>query len=573
MPQKIMQIGMELKDKLSGDLKRAYGNIQGFKARAVRAFKSIGRAVFSVKGAIIGLGGYAVLRGIKNMITSTAELADRYQKLSIELGISTEALSVLRWAGEQSGVSFGSLTTALEQATRRMEEFKQRGTGGIDKVVHLLGDEIIYAINAGQSLEGLLPKISDRLKSLSTAAERAYLSYNLFGRSGLEAGNKLLAIGSEGLERFRKEAEHLGIVIDQKTADAAANFNDQVNRLYKLLEGLKIKIIGPLLPMLTDFAFRVQVVASEFDIVTNKIKVAWAELKNFGSVLHFLYDPKGWTDDFWEGVGNIPSSLFKERETKRSPFQGRPVSGSELQGSIPPWMMGQGEETSGAIEKATKHLSQFSTIQKESLNVHDKLASKMPQFWKSYVSSVDTAAKVVTRVLGTALYALEDAMVAIVLRTKSVKEAFQDMAKAVVAEIVKIITRLIVSYAIQSATESLNLYTGGPARVAGANAAMASAIAAATAASNAVSLAEGGIVTGPRSGFPVIMHGKERVKVEPLGKEDTGVVHNHNYFIYATDAQSFDRQWFRAFQQKKDIVASEISRKYQRNPNLNMAAS
>ena len=180
MPQKIMQIGMELKDKLSGDLKRAYGNIQGFKARAVRAFKSIGRAVFSVKGAIIGLGGYAVLRGIKNMITSTAELADRYQKLSIELGISTEALSVLRWAGEQSGVSFGSLTTALEQATRRMEEFKQRGTGGIDKVVHLLGDEIIYAINAGQSLEGLLPKISDRLKSLSTAAERAYLSYNLF---------------------------------------------------------------------------------------------------------------------------------------------------------------------------------------------------------------------------------------------------------------------------------------------------------------------------------------------------------------------------------------------------------
>jgi hypothetical protein len=253
MPQNQINVGIGLKDRLTADLKRVTSRMQVFRTKTINAFKSIGRAVFNVKTLIAGLVAGAAVRGFVRMIKSVAELNDKFAKLGRRLGVTTETLSVLKFAGEQSGVTFESVSKALEVATKRLEEFRVKGTGEGADAMKLLGEEFRNLVMSGATLESLLPVIADKMAGITSESRRALISYSLFGRSGIAVGNQLLAAGSKELEEFRRQAERLGIILRSDAAKESEEFNDALNRLSKALDGLRRRVIEPLLPPLTDF--------------------------------------------------------------------------------------------------------------------------------------------------------------------------------------------------------------------------------------------------------------------------------------------------------------------------------
>jgi hypothetical protein len=105
-------------------------------------------------------------------------------------------------------------------------------------------------------------------------AEKANTAIKLFGRNGLTL-IPLLNEGRAGIERLRKEAERLGVVVSQQAAKAADEFNDSLNRLNNELKGIGISIAGPVITALQDLII-------QFDEGRKAAGGFWGALFEFG---------------------------------------------------------------------------------------------------------------------------------------------------------------------------------------------------------------------------------------------------------------------------------------------------
>ena len=145
--------------------------------------------------------GAAVLKLTTNYLAN----ADALSKLSARTGESTEELGALQFAFEQSDLS----AQDMERALARLNE------------------------------QGLrLDDIADEIASIGTISGQTARAVEIFGQ---RLGPRLLTVlnlGKAGLDSYRGEFQRLGLEIDQGSADAAAKFNDNIDTMLRVVEGL-----------------------------------------------------------------------------------------------------------------------------------------------------------------------------------------------------------------------------------------------------------------------------------------------------------------------------------------------
>jgi len=110
---------------------------------------------------------------------------------------------------------------------------------------------------------------------------------------------------------------------------------------------------------------------------------------------------------------------------------------------------------------------------------------------------------------------MNNAFMSIVDGSKSAKEAFADMAKAILASIAKMIIELLVMKAIQA---TIGFFGGGPVP-AGRNGMISEAAPGARRGGILQGYSTGGIARGRQAGYPAILHGTEAVVPLPNKKE------------------------------------------------------
>lgn len=207
-----------------------------------------------LKGMVTGLGGVAsALAGIAGaasltyMVKQSMDAIDVTAKLSDELGITTERLVGYQYAAGLSGTSNETLTKGFQRLIRRLGEAKQ-GYGEGVKALEALGfkAEELTKLNAADALE----KISDRIREVPGAAERAAAAYALFGRQGQELMNFLL-IGSEGFKAIQKDAEATGQTFSRIDAAQVEAANDAMLSMQRLIGGISNTLAIELAPYLT----------------------------------------------------------------------------------------------------------------------------------------------------------------------------------------------------------------------------------------------------------------------------------------------------------------------------------
>lgn len=246
MPEEKLEILVQLKDFASGALKNIGGNVSRFEASVKGAFKGIAQHVFSLKGALEGLGLALGAREIAQFVSSTAGAADHIGDLSKELGVSVKALSELDLAFKENGLTLDDLERGIVTATKAMAEFRQTGAGDVKLALELLGPSFEAAVRAGRSFEELLPQISEGIKGLSDA-DRILFATKFFGRGGAP----LIRALSEDLTELRKRAHDLGQTLSVEDVRAAEQFGHAFQELKAALEGAGRSIVLPLLPELT----------------------------------------------------------------------------------------------------------------------------------------------------------------------------------------------------------------------------------------------------------------------------------------------------------------------------------
>ena len=220
-----------------------FGSIGG---KAKSAFSNISALALGPVGAIAGIGAAAL-----GLVTNFASTADEFSKLSQRTGISTEELSKLRHAFDQNDLT----AEQFEKTLTRMNNAIGSGEGASKKVDAALEQLGI----TWEELEGKTPTeqfhlLADSLSDVEDVQERVAISSDIFGE---KLGGSLQTVvegGAAGLEAYAEEAEELGKVISQETADEAASFNDTVDEIGDVLGSVGNTLGDTLIPLLNTLA-------------------------------------------------------------------------------------------------------------------------------------------------------------------------------------------------------------------------------------------------------------------------------------------------------------------------------
>lgn len=215
---------------------------------------SLGRlkgAMFSLQSAAAVLAGGA---GFGALANNALQTVDVLSKMSRRIGISTRELGGLAYAADLSGVSAQSLGKGLEGLARRVSE-AATGTGTAKDALAELN---IDAKEFNQiPVADQLAILADKFQTVTKETDRIRLSYELFGRSGIDLIN-VLEQGSAGLIEAQAEANRFGITIDDTRAVAIENFNDSLTRMQAAIQGAFIQGLGNAAPEMENVSNKIR---------------------------------------------------------------------------------------------------------------------------------------------------------------------------------------------------------------------------------------------------------------------------------------------------------------------------
>ncbi|CAN8141117.1 hypothetical protein THIOSC15_2740002 [uncultured Thiomicrorhabdus sp.] len=159
---------------------------------------------------------------------------DRTAKTANKLGLTTESLTSLRFAVEQtSDVTAGQFDTALQRMTRRLSEAAQ-GTGEAKNALEELGLSAVEL--QSMSPDMAFKAIAEQMSKVGSQSDRVRLAFKLFDTEGVGLVNTL-GEGVDAIEKLQAKAVSMGITFNGEAAKSAEKFNDELDILGKTAKG------------------------------------------------------------------------------------------------------------------------------------------------------------------------------------------------------------------------------------------------------------------------------------------------------------------------------------------------
>jgi len=294
MPAKFGQLAVEMTAEtrdLDKGLKRAGGNISKFANNATTSLKGI---------AIAAVGAFTVDRVIR-FGQEALNTADKIGKMSAVVRLSTDSFQKLAYAFDLAGVNQDEMTTGLRKFTRQIE-LAARGNKAAVDLFNSLGVSVKDTNGNLRPTEDVLLDVADAVKILTDKGENLNNTLALlFNASGVKLVNALKG-GSSELKNLGKEAERLGLVIDNDLIKNAEKTNDAFNKVNKVLtlqlQKAFLQLAGPLTSIANDIVSVTQgfrdfiEVLGNIDAITDSIeflktlKDVWGELIDLVNPAH-----------------------------------------------------------------------------------------------------------------------------------------------------------------------------------------------------------------------------------------------------------------------------------------------
>lgn len=197
----------------------------------------VGRAMGVVASAVTAVAGAGLTAVFVAGTKATADYQDALGKLAQRSGVAVEAMSGLAYAADLADVSRQELQNGLRYLSQEIDN----------------GGAKLKALGiTSTTTEGALSELADLFAKMPDGVRKTAIAADLFGsRSGPQLIT-LLNAGSAGLREMAAEAERFGLIVTEDAAKAAETFNDNMTRLAKGLEGVKIALTTDLVKGLGD---------------------------------------------------------------------------------------------------------------------------------------------------------------------------------------------------------------------------------------------------------------------------------------------------------------------------------
>ena len=208
---------------------------------------NIGGSVLKV-GGLVAAGATAAVGALTFMANKTGEYSGTILDASRKTSLSTTTLQELKYAGEQSGVSFEDLTGSATKFNKVFSDAATGNTAGI-KTFKDLGIAIKDSSGNARSSSDVYNDVILKLAKMGDTAEANALGNDIFGKSFANL-KPLLAEGAGGIEAFKQQANDLGIVMSEGAIKSGDDFSDSILTLQQSLGGLLNQVLGSLMPIL-----------------------------------------------------------------------------------------------------------------------------------------------------------------------------------------------------------------------------------------------------------------------------------------------------------------------------------
>ena len=243
----------------SKGMTRARKKLSGFTVAVTKNAKRV-----AMWGSALTAAGTAAMT---LAVRSQLKYIDTLAKTSDKLGIATEGLAKLRYAGELTGVEVRTMDMALQRMTRRLAE-AAIGTGEAKGAIKTLGLDAGELVKLGP--EKAFYRIADALRQVKSPAEKVRLSFKLFDSEGVALKNTLDQ-GSDALRLMGKDAERLGLAISRFDAAKVEQANDAMTNLKSALKGAAQQITVALAPWIKIASDKLTDMGVEGDWATKTI--------------------------------------------------------------------------------------------------------------------------------------------------------------------------------------------------------------------------------------------------------------------------------------------------------------
>lgn len=388
-------------------------------AKVRRGLGAVRKAVFSLKTGLVALAGVG---GFGLLIKSSLDSIDRISKLSRTLGIGVGDLRKLELAASLSGVELETLARGVRTLNKSAVDFSRDGSGTAADAFDMLG---ITTTELNETLGDqfkVLELVAEKFQDVENSAVRSSIAQDLFGGRASEM-LLILEEGAEGLARISEEAQSFGLVLSATTAKNVEAANDSFNRLGQMFKGLRDTVVGALAPA--------------FEHLANVIRE---------NVLDAVADAGG-IEEFGRSLAKTLITLFERAVQAVKQFAnsvGRQLN--NVLDFIRAIADAVGYELSPALKNirfqefkiAGTIFQDLRDSVDETTSAMDRLGEKTGDVNAAQKGLLSGLAQDFQDVAGKGVKTLEDSLVDVVMKTKTASEAFKDMARSIISDLVRI---------------------------------------------------------------------------------------------------------------------------------------
>lgn len=181
-----------------------------------------------------------------DFVSSFAASGDKIAKTSRLVGLSVKDYQAFSSAARHAGISSEKLDTALKKFNVNLGKARDGDEKSFKMFDSLLPKNKKLADYKDSA--SLLSAIADGYTKLGSAEQKAFVSQELFGKSGLEM-SELLKNGGENL---KKQLDSAATGFSQKGAEDAEAFDDALQDMMETVNSLKISVAESLFPTFTE---------------------------------------------------------------------------------------------------------------------------------------------------------------------------------------------------------------------------------------------------------------------------------------------------------------------------------
>jgi len=453
-------------------------------------------ASFVAFGAVVGAS-----------IVKAMHTADDIGKAAQKLGLTTEELSALRYAAALSDVSMESLSGAMTKLNKNIADVAGGDIGKVSKTFDTLKISVWNANGSVKNGSQVLSEIAGKFETFKDGANKSQIAATLMGKAVGVDMIPFLNTGAAAIEKMKKRAAELGLVLTDETFEAAQDFNDQMRDLKFIMEGLTFKVMAGSVQMLrTISALLVESAKSAgktdtaFEILSGTIKVLAIGCIALGATLTALMnimvgfggamvkvakkDFTGAKEELVKGGEEAKAVLVQAGEMIKLVWKGVPLvvekTNKNLKDTPPPVV-----DLTDALEKAKKALAAWNDQQLKSqlatkaeiegvgktagevarLKVlYDGMAeaeknhqANNPEWIKNYNEKADAAKMLADQLekttetfqfLSRSMDTAAGSIVDVAMGAKTGKEAFKEFTTSVIRDIGMMITKFILLNAV-----------------------------------------------------------------------------------------------------------------------------